>query len=139
MWADLSNQDYQNLIINCVAKRLADRGVDGFFIDNLEVVEHVPDARYGPCDSKCSRGGLDLVYKLRERYPDMLIVMQNATSDITLNGYANGVWFLSLLDGVSHEEVYSNGKDAEALSQMKKYRDRKIIVNGSPFWLGVEE
>ncbi len=138
-WADLSNKDYQNLIINYVAKRLADRGVDGFFLDNMEVVEHGPDAKYGPCDSKCSQGGLDLVYKLREKFPDKLIVMQNATSDITLNGYTNGIWYPLLLDGISHEEVYSNGGDAEALSQMKKWRDKKIFVNGFPFWLGVEE
>lgn len=138
-WADLSNQDYQDLIVNYVAKRLADRGVDGFFLDNMEVVEHGPNAKYGPCDSRCSQGGLDLVYKLREKFPDKLIVMQNATSDITLNGYTNGIWYPLLLDGISHEEVYSNGGDPEALSQMKKWRDKRLFVNGFPFWLGVEE
>jgi cysteinyl-tRNA synthetase len=138
-WANLSNQDYQSLIVNYVAKRLADRGVDGFFLDNMEVVEHGPNAKYGPCDSKCSQGGLELVYRLREKFPDKLIVMQNATSDITLNGYTQGIWFPLLLDGVSHEEVYSNGGDSEALSQMKKWRDKSIMINDYPFWLGVEE
>lgn len=138
-WADLSNVDYQNLIVNYVAKRLSDRGVDGFFLDNLEVIEHDPDAKYGPCDSRCSQGGLDIVYKLREKFPDKLIVMQNATSDVTLNGYTNGIWFPLLLDGVSHEEVYSNGGDAVALSEMKKWRDKNLAINGYLFWLAVEE
>lgn len=138
-WADLSNKDYQDLIVNYVARRLADRGVDGFFLDNLEVVEHGESARYGPCDSKCAQGGLDIVYKLREKFPDMLIVMQNATSDFTLNGYTNGIWFPLLLDGVSHEEVYSNVGDSEALSQMKKWKSKNILINGFPFWLAVEE
>ncbi len=139
MWADLTNYEYQNLIINYVAKRLVHRGVDGFFLDNLEVIEHGQFEKYGPCGEKCFQGEFDIVYKLRKKYPDRLIVMQNATSDITLNGYSNGVWFFLLLDGVSHEEVYSNGGDLEALTQMKKWRDTKITINSFLFWLAVEE
>src|SRR4051794_35823362 len=80
-WANLSNAAYQDLIVNYVAPRLAARGVDGFFLDNLEVVEHAAGDSDGPCDAACAQGGLDLVWALRQKFPGKLIVMQNATSD----------------------------------------------------------
>jgi cysteinyl-tRNA synthetase len=138
-WANLGNADYRDLIVNYVAQRLADRGVDGFFLDNLEVVEHGAGAGEGPCDAACSQGGLDLVWELRQRFPDKLIVMQNASSDLTRLGTTHGVAYPSLLDGVSHEEVYSNGGDAQSRAEMKAWVGMKLTVNGSPFWLACEE
>lgn len=138
-WADLSNVEYRKLIVGYVAKRLADRGVDGFFLDNLEVVEHGPNDTNGPCDAACSQGGLDLVWELRQAFPNHLIVMQNATSDVTRLGVTHGVAYPSILDGISHEEVYSNGGDAAVRDEMLAYRDMGLMVNGVPFWIGVEE
>jgi cysteinyl-tRNA synthetase len=138
-WADLSSAAYRDLIVNHVAPRLAARGVDGFFLDNLEVVEHGADAESGPCDAACAQGGLDLVWELRQRFPDKLIVMQNATSDVTRLGTTHGVAFPSLLDGVSHEEVYSNGGDALARAEMMAWRGMGLTVNGRPLWLACEE
>src|SRR5581483_8192897 len=40
VWMNLGDADYQNLILQHVAPRLASMGVDGFFLDNLELVEH---------------------------------------------------------------------------------------------------
>lgn len=139
MWADLSNLDYRDLIVNHVAPRLAARGVDGFFLDNMEVVEHGAGASEGPCGPACSQGGLDLVWELRQKFPDMLIVMQNASSDITRKGTTHGVSYPTLLDGVSHEEVYSNGGDAESRAQMLAWAGMHLMVNGRPFWLACEE
>jgi cysteinyl-tRNA synthetase len=139
MWANLSNPDYQDLMVNYVAARLVERGVDGFYLDNLEVVEHGANNRNGPCDSQCSQGGLDLVWQLRQKFPDKLIVMQNASSDVTRRGMTHGMAFPALLDGVSHEEVYSNGGDSDALDEMLAWRDMQLTVNGHPFWLAVEE
>ena len=113
--------------------------MDGFFLDNLEVVEHGAGADSGPCDAKCAQGGLDFVWELRARFPDKLIVMQNATSDVTRLGTTHGVPFPSLLDGVSHEEVYSNGGDAQARAEMLAWKGLGLTVNGSPLWLAVEE
>ena len=113
-----------------VAPRLADMGVDGFFLDNLEVVEHSAGDTNGPCDAACSQGGLDLVYELRQAFPDKLIVMQNATSDVTRKGKTHGVSFPSLLDGVSHEEVYSDGGDSGSRSEMLAWKSLGLKVNG---------
>src|SRR5258708_27649758 len=98
--------DYQRLMVEHVAQRLADMGVDGFFLDNLELVEHGTATTNGPCDAACSQGGLDLVRKLRERFPDLLIVMQNATSDVTRLGKTGGLDYPSLPRGILPEEGY---------------------------------
>ena len=138
-WANLSNAQYRALIVDEVAPRLHARGVDGFFLDNLEVVEHGADATVGPCDAACAQGGLDLVWALRARFPDALIVMQNATSDVTRLGHTHGVPFPSLLDGISHEQVYGPDADPGALSELRAYRDLRLTVNGRPFWIGTED
>jgi cysteinyl-tRNA synthetase, unknown class len=138
-WADLSNAAYRDLIVNYVAPRLAARGVDGFFLDNLEVVEHGPNDSDGPCNAACSQGGLDLVWELRQKFPDKLIVMQNATSDVTRLGKTHGVDYPSLLDGVSHEEVFTMGADPGSLMEMLAWKKMGLMVNGRPFWLAAED
>jgi cysteinyl-tRNA synthetase len=138
-WADLSNAAYQDLIVSYVAARLAARPIDGLFLDNLEVVEHGAAAAEGPCDAACAQGGLDLVGELRQKFPGLLLVMQNASSDTTRLGRTHGVAYPSLLDGLSHESVYSNGGDATALMEMNQWKAMGLVVNGRPFWLAVEE
>ena len=138
-WANLGNAAYQELMVNQVASRLAGRGVDGFFLDNLEVVEHGATTSNGPCNAACAQGGLDLVWKLRQRFPGLLIVMQNATGAFTRNGTTHGVPYRSLLDGISHEEVYSNGGDAQARQEMLAWKALALAVNERPFWLAVED
>jgi len=138
-WANLSVSGYHDLIVGYVAPRLAARGVDGFFLDNMEVVEHGANAAEGPCDASCTQGGLDLVWELRLKFPDKLIVMQNATSDVTRLGKTHGVAYPSVLDGISHEEVYSNGGDPGSLAEMKAWKQMNLMVNGRPFWLATED
>lgn len=136
-WANLGNVAYQNLILDTVAPALAARGVDGFFLDNMEVVEHGANATSGPCNAACAQGGLDLIYKLRQKFPKMLIVMQNATSDVTRLGKTNGVDYWTLLDGISHEETYG---DPQALAEMKKWKNMQLTVGaGRPLWLAIED
>jgi cysteinyl-tRNA synthetase len=138
-WVNLGNAAYRDLIVNYVAPRLVARGVDGFFLDNMEVVEHGANAKEGPCDAACSQGGLDLVWELRKRFPDKLIVMQNGTSDITRLGTTHGVAYPTLLDGISHEEVYSNGGDPQSRAEMLAWVAMGLQVNGYPFWIAGED
>ncbi len=138
-WMNLGNADYQNLILNYVVPRLVAQGVDGFYFDNLELVEHGPNDANGPCDAACRQGGLNLVRRLREKYPALLFVMQNATSDVTRLGQTGGVSFPSLLDGVAHEEVYAPQHDAQAEGQLAAWREMHLTPGGRPFWIGTED
>ena len=137
-WENLSDPDYQHLIVDYVAPLLMAQGVDGFFLDNLEIVEHGPNASDGPCDSTCAQGGLDLVYKLRQKFPGALIVMQNATSDVTRLGVTNGVPYPTLLDGISHESVYAPSYDQTAESQLLAWKSMNLRP-GYPFWIATED
>jgi cysteinyl-tRNA synthetase len=147
LWMDVGNADYQRLIVEYVAPRLAAVGVDGFFIDNLEVVENtfqrlaVSGNSMTPrgCDATCSQGGLDLIRKLRTAFPDMLIVMQNATSDVTRLGTTGGVAFPSLLDGISHEDVYDQDADPTFAPELANWKSLNLMVNGNPFWISTED
>lgn len=128
-WANLSNAAYRKLVVETIAPRLVARGVDGFFLDNMEVIEHGADADAGPCDDACAQGGLDLVWELRQKFPDKIIIMQNATGDVARLGKTHGASFPSILDGVSHEETET---DSEARAQM-------IAWKGLVPWRSIEE
>lgn len=138
-WMDVGNSDYQRLLVEYVAPRLVAQGVDGFFFDNLEIVEHGPADAEGPCSASCSQGGLDLVRRLRERFPDLLFVMQNATGPITRTGRTGGVPFVALLDGVSHEEVFAPAPDAAAQAELEAWRALSLGPGGRSFFIGTED
>ena len=139
VWMNPADPEYQRLILDYVAPRLAETGVDGFFLDNMELVEHGPDDTNGPCDATCSQGGLDLVRKLREKFPNLLLVMQNATSDVTMKGTSGGVSFPLLLDGISHEAVYAPRFDETAEAQLKAWRELGLSPSGQRFFIGTED
>ncbi len=139
VWMNPADSAYQRLILEYVAPRLAQQGIDGFFLDNLEIVEHGTATGNGPCDAACSQGGLDLVRRLREAFPTLLIVMQNATSDRTRLGTTGGLAFTSLLDGISHEEVYAPAPDAAAEAELVAWRDMGLRPGGRPFFVGTED
>ena len=138
-WMDLGNADYQKLLLDYVAPRLVEQGVDGFYLDNFEIVEHESTDKNGACSASCRQGGLDFVRKLREKYPDLLIVMQNATGDITRLGKTGGVAFPSLLDGISHEEVYAPKADKESEKELLAWKKLDLKPGGRPFWLATED
>jgi len=139
-WMDPSSEDYQKLIVDYVAPRLVARGIDGFYLDNLEILSHPPDDPNGPCSDKCRQGGLDLIRKLREKFPNQLIVMQNGTSDVTRLGTTNGIEFRRLLDGIAHEEVYAPAVDKVAETELLAWQSMALKSrDGRPFVILVED
>lgn len=131
VWMNPGNAEYQKLILDYVAPRLAAQGIDGFFFDNLEVIES-----NAKCKGMCKQGGLDLIRKLREKYPSMLFVMNNATGDLTRTGVTGGVPFRGLLDGVIHESVYTPSDNKEAIDQLLKWKALNLKPGGQPFFIG---
>lgn len=138
-WMDPSNADYQRLILDHVAPRLAETGVDGFFFDNLELLEHRANSDNGPCNDACRQGGFDLVKKLRDKFPNLLFVMQNATGDVVRNGVSEGVPFPTLLDGVSHEDIYEPSFQPAVEKELAGWGKLGHMPGGRPFWLATED
>ena len=124
-----ANPDYQRLILEHVAPRLAATGVDGFFLDNMEIVEHgaTGNDTGAPCNRACVAGTLTLVARLRRAFPEFAIVMQNATSATTREAVVDGVPFPRLLDGISREEVYTPRYDSAAEAELLAWK----ILGGS--------
>lgn len=120
VWMNPANPDQQRLILEHVAPRLAAAGVDGFFLDNLEIVEHGARGKgtNAPCDRACVSGTLALVARLRRAFPGLLLVMQNATGAATRDAIVDGVPFPRLLDGISREEVYAPRYDRDAEAEL---------------------
>jgi cysteinyl-tRNA synthetase len=139
LWMDPSDEDYARLLLDFVAPRLAATGVDGFSLDNLEILEHEARAHNGPCDARCRQGGLDLVARLRAAFPEHLIVMQNATSDVTRLGRAGDSTFPALLDGISHESPYTDQPDPAIEAELLAWKELRLKPGGRAFFIGTED
>jgi cysteinyl-tRNA synthetase len=139
-WMDPSNEDYQRLLVEVVAPRLVAMGADGFFLDNLEILEHGESDREAPCDHACKQGGLGFVARLRAAFPDHLIVMQNATGATTRLGRVGGrVRFASLLDGIAREETYSPLVAKSIEAELLAWRAMKLFPGNRSFFIGTED
>jgi cysteinyl-tRNA synthetase, unknown class len=133
-WMNPANPDYQNLLVNYVAPRLAAAGVDGFMLDNFEIVGHSPTTSDGPCNAACSQGGLDLVARLRSNYPNLSIVLNNAPT-AAINGTTTGVAFPTLVDGVFAEQVFNAG-NASLIQQLQAWSNLGQNLGHSNFFVG---
>jgi cysteinyl-tRNA synthetase len=134
-WMNPANADYQNLIVNYVAPRLAATGVDGFMLDNFEIVGHGANASTAPCDAACAQGGLDLVKRLRDRYPDLAMV-PNAAPVQAIAGTTGGVSFPWLIDGVIAEQVFLPSTSTSVVQLLKSWQSTEQNLGRSAFFVG---
>lgn len=134
-WMNPANADYQNLIVNYVATRLAATGVDGFMLDNFEIVGHGANASAGPCDATCAQGGLDLVKRLRDQFPNLAIVL-NAAPVQVIGGTTGGVSFPWLIDGVLSEQVYLPSVSTSMVQQLQAWKSAEQNLGRSNFFVG---
>ena len=138
MWMDPANEEYQRLIVEYVAPRLRDAGVDGFMLDGLDLLDHGPDDD-APCDGDCVGGGLMLLARLRRRFPDMIFLMQGGISRTIREARIGTVPVTSLLDGISAEETYAPSYDAEKEADLLAWKALGLSVNGHPFMIGTQD
>ncbi|WP_454825001.1 endo alpha-1,4 polygalactosaminidase [Paraburkholderia xenovorans] len=134
-WMNPANADYQNLIVNYVAARLAATGVDGFMLDNFEIVGHGAGSSAAPCDAACAHGGLDLVRQLRDRFPDLVLV-PNAAPVQAIGGTTGGVSFPWLIDGVIAEQVFLPSTSTSIVQQLKSWRSAEQDLGRNGFFAG---
>lgn len=134
-WMNPANADYQNLIVNYVAPRLAATGVDGFMLDNFEIVGHGANASSAPCNAACAQGGLDLVKQLRDRFPNLAMV-PNAAPVSVIGGTTGGVSFPWLIDGVIAEQVFLPSTSASIVQLLKSWQSTEQNLGRSAFLVG---
>ena len=112
-WIDVSDKEWQNLIVDELGKNIADKGFDGFFIDNCDVYYQFQDKNI--FDGLCS----------------MLRGLQKYNLDIIING---GDTFVSkcidekiakdMFDGINQECVFTE-IDFEQKTYNKKSRQER--------------
>jgi cysteinyl-tRNA synthetase len=134
-WMNVGNAAYQNLIVNYVAPQLASTGVDGFMLDNFEIVGHGKNADEGPCDAKCAQGGLDLVAQLRTKFPNASIVL-NAAPTSAISGSSGGISFPMLVDGDFAEQVFLPSLDSSLLQALQTWKHTEAQLPRSTFFTG---
>ncbi|MFB9124955.1 glycoside hydrolase [Paraburkholderia dipogonis] len=134
-WMNPANADYQNLIVNYIAPRLAATGVDGFMLDNFEIVGHGANASSAPCNASCAQGGLDLVKQLRDRFPDLSMV-PNAAPVSAIGATTGGVSFPWLIDGVIAEQVFLPSTSMSLVQQLKSWQSIEQNLGRSAFLVG---
>ncbi|MCL6105750.1 MAG: endo alpha-1,4 polygalactosaminidase [Actinobacteria bacterium] len=99
-WMDAGNPGWRDLIVDTVAPRLAVKGVQGFCLDNIELFQQFPNR------PDIRAGIVDIVYRLRQKYPRMLIIAQNGI-DILNDPGPDGRQFWQYINAEAHEEVSS--------------------------------
>ena len=96
-WMDVSDERWQNYIIDTVAKDMVDKGIDGFFVDNCDVYEHYSND--GILD------GLSNIMTGLKGYGKVVIMNGG---DVFLDSYCvkKGEWS-DVIDGINQENVFT--------------------------------
>lgn len=64
-YTNVSNSQWVSQVINAEIKKVADKGVDGFFLDTVDTIENYPETK---------NAMIDLIKKIRQKYPDKILV-----------------------------------------------------------------
>jgi cysteinyl-tRNA synthetase len=126
-----ANKDYQELILDYVSVQLQQQQVDGFFFDNMDIIE---DEKL--CNANCRNGGLGLVQKLRAKYPSLLFVMNGASGKFTLTGHVGNVAFPTLIDGIVRESVYKPTYDSSGEAELLAWEALRLMPGQQQFFIG---
>jgi len=137
MWksfvADVRNKEYRRFLLEVVARRIADRGFDGFFLDTLDSYQLSAKKE----EWKDFQDALvDFVKELRKRYPDKLVVLNRGFEFIDrVKDDVNGVLVESLFSGLDAKKGYRAISEEERkwllnqLNRIKSYGIPVIVVD----------
>jgi cysteinyl-tRNA synthetase, unknown class len=132
VWMSPEDEEYQRLIIEYVAPRIAQTGVDGFLLDGLDLLDHGSDDDEAACDGDCITAGLNMLTDLRKAFPDLILVTQ-ASSQSIARASLGKVRVEQLLDGVVGEGVYTPSYHAEREADLLAWKQMGLTINGRPF------
>lgn len=98
-WIDVSNKKWQDFFINTMAQALVDKGIDGFFIDNVDVYYLYPtEAMYN--------GIKDVLLGLKKTYNNIPIII-NGGYEFIETSLEKDLDLTTMLDGVNQESVFT--------------------------------
>ena len=116
-WMDVSDKNWQNLIVNDLGKSIADKGFDGFFIDNCDV--------YYQFESEKIFGGLCSILKARRKYNLNTIINGGDTFVSKCIDEKNEK---EMFDGVNQECVFTSIDFENKKYGKKSAKDREYFI-----------
>ncbi|RMH04217.1 MAG: polysaccharide deacetylase, partial [Aquificota bacterium] len=137
MWdslvADLRKKEYRDFLLNRVAKNIAERGFDGFFLDTLDSYMLVAKKEEY---EEYQKALVDFIKALRERYPDKLIVLNRGFEVLDqVKHLVNGIMAESLFWGLDSNRNYRKVSEEDRkwlldqLNRAKQYGLPVIVVD----------
>jgi cysteinyl-tRNA synthetase len=139
VWMDLEDFEYQRLLGEYVAPRLARAGVDGFLLDGFDLLDHGVDDD-APCDKACVAGGLALLASLREEFPRLIFVIEGGLSKWVREGrvekasddHVEKLRVTSLIDGIVGEQIYTPSYNPRKEAELLAWKALGIRIGGVP-------
>ena len=80
-----------------------------------------------------------MIAALRKAYPDMLLVVKDATGDVIRLGSVGPDRVSKMLDGAMHQNVYRPVKDDNAQAELQAWAGMGLTPGGHPFWVATED
>jgi uncharacterized protein (TIGR01370 family) len=113
-YVDCRDGRWHNLLLEEVIPELLTKGVDGLYLDNIDVAKEYPDTRSGV---------VDLIRRIRERYPSIHLYSQNGLSVMAaIHPY---------ITAIAHEDVFStlSGDEKQAtLDRLRHWQSRGFSI-----------
>lgn len=97
-WVDVTNKDWQNFIKDTLVEELLEKGIDGFWVDNVDV--------YGQYPNKETYVGIESILKNLMSY-DKPVILNSGNEFVELY-YRKNHQVDDILTGVNQETVFSS-------------------------------
>ena len=118
-WMDVSSSEWRCYVVNVLAKNLIGKGVDGFFLDNLDVyTEYKNDAIFN--------GILDILNRLNSSYKKPII--SNGGYDFFIKAINTNLDICKLVYGVNTESVYTTVDFSTNTFKQRPVKDRNYAL-----------
>lgn len=116
-WIDVSDKEWQNLIVDELGKNIADIGFDGFFIDNCDVYYQFPEEK--------TYGGLCFILKALRKYNLNTIINGG---DKFVSKCIDEKNAKDMFDGVNQECVFTSIDFENKKFGKKSSKDREYFI-----------
>lgn len=116
-WMDVSDNEWQNLIVDELGENIANKGFDGFFIDNCDVYYQFPEEKI--FDGLCS-----ILKELRKYNLDTVI----NGGDIFVSKCIDKKNAKQIFDGINQECVFTSIDFENKKYGIKSAKDREYFI-----------
>ena len=119
-WIDVSNSKWQDYVVTTLAKNLKAKGVDGFFLDNIDVyTEYHTDSIFN--------GILNIINRLNSTY--RLPIIANGGYDFFKAAMGKNLTLNKLVYGVNTESVYTTVNFDNNTFGVNSLTDRQYAID----------